>query len=109
MVCSVVQRPRRHSPTLPPCPPLISPTPALAFYGLNASLSSFTWLFFRFNQRKAALASIVASLGLSIASTALFWRRSSTAGALMLPLNFWLVYAGSLNLYDVLYNKEQSK
>jgi translocator protein len=70
-------------------------------YILLVLLAVWTWVFFRFGYRNLALIMIIATFGVAVATTALFWIKDWVSGLLLLPLDIWLVIASILNLYAI--------
>jgi benzodiazapine receptor len=68
-------------------------------YVLLLLLAAWTWLFFRFNLKFLALVELLGALGVAIAATVTFAQRDLTAGLLFIPLDVWLILAGTLNVY----------
>jgi benzodiazapine receptor len=68
-------------------------------YVLLALLAVWTWMFFRFNWKALALFELLAALAIAIAVTVLFSLKDLTSGLLFIPLDVWLIVAGTLNFY----------
>lgn len=74
---------------------------SIVYYVLLASLTPWTWLYFRWRLIGLAVLNIVITLGLSVAACVLFWIQADSVwpGILTIPLPVWLLFASSLNVY----------
>lgn len=71
----------------------------LSVYVLQLAVNAaWSWLFFGLHQIGWALVDIVVLWGLIALTLGLFWRRSRTAGLLLVPYLLWVSYAAALNL-----------
>lgn len=71
----------------------------LSVYVLQLAVNAaWSWLFFGLHQIGWALVDIVVLWGLIALTLGLFWRRSRTAGLLLVPYLLWVGYAAALNL-----------
>lgn len=78
---------------------------AFALYAVQLSLNAL-WspVFFGLRRPDAALALIVALWGVLMATTVLFWRDDTLAGALLVPYLAWVTFAAVLNAEIVRLN-----
>ena len=71
---------------------------ALGLFAAQLVLNAlWSWLFFGLHRPGVAFVDIVALWLLILIVSVLFWRRSRTAGALMLPYLAWVGFASCLN------------
>ena len=70
----------------------------LALFAVQLALNvAWSWLFFGLRSPGLAFADIVLLLAAIAATTAAFWRVSTTAGLLFVPYLGWVAFAGVLN------------
>jgi benzodiazapine receptor len=71
----------------------------LAVFAVQLVLNAvWSWLFFGLHRPGLAFAELVLLWLAILLTLVVFWRRSTLAGALMLPYLAWVTYAASLNL-----------
>lgn len=70
----------------------------LALFGVQLALNGvWSWLFFALQSPAVALVDIVLLWAAIVATTVIFWRRSTLAGALLVPYVAWVSFAAALN------------
>ena len=78
---------RRPDPSLP-----------LTLFGIQLIFNAaWSWLFFGLHNPGAAFVDIILLWLAIVATTVLFWRRSTSAGMLFLPYLLWVTFAAALN------------
>lgn len=78
---------------------------ALTFFLIQLVLNlSWTTIFFKFKKPILALVSIILIILFTLITFRLFIKVNKIAAYLLVPYIAWLLLAGSLNLYIVLYN-----
>jgi translocator protein len=70
----------------------------LTLFGIQLIFNAaWSWLFFGLHSPGAAFVDIILLWLAIVATTVLFWRRSTPAGMLFLPYLLWVTFAAALN------------
>jgi benzodiazapine receptor len=72
--------------------------PALTLFIVQLLVNAtWSWMFFRFHTGLGSFINIVLLWILIVMTIVLFWKRSNTAGALLIPYFLWVTFATFLN------------